>query len=813
MEELNMAGWLFDLRFGWRLLRRNMGVTLVAAMAMAVAIGVAGAVFSVVNAVLIQPLPFRDPQRLTSIWQVDPANAAQWRPVAPGNYADWRRMSQSFEEIGAALSISKTLTSFDEPETPLMQMVSSGYFNTLGVRPILGRAFLPEEDRPGARAVMLLSYELWQRAFGGERNIVGQTTELDGQPHEIIGVMPADFDNPIFGLTERPQVWIPLALAENGLDRRGNDHFVVARLAAGVTLDQAQRELTRVSEALKEQYPDTNRNITALVTPLKESVVRGARPAVLLLLGAVLFVLLIASSNAAHLLLTRSVAREREFALRRALGASAGRLLRQLVIESLLLMTFCGALGLLLTIWGARSVGLLIPTGLNIPHFNFQVDGNVAIFLMLISLLPGLALGLIPALYARRVNLVAGLAGTARATGSPGSRRLQRLLVIAETALSLALLIGAGLMAQSFRNLQHLDQGFEPNNLLTFRVSTRGAAYKDSERRQRFFKDIRDRLATIPGAQSVGATQFHPFYPQFGATTVLLEGQPTPEPGREPRATAVRATPDYFTAMQIGLLRGRLLNENDTAATPPVVVISAKMAREFWSGEDPLGKRLKFKGGMDVYRQVVGIVGDVRTDAFPPDPQPTIYAPLEQDSAPPTVAYVIRTTGDPLAFVEAAKKEVRMVDRAMPVYLTRSMDDIISGLDWRTRFVMSLLAIFSAVSLLLAVTGIYAALSYAVSQRTREMGIRMALGADRSDILKLVIAQGMRLTLIGVIIGAAAAATLTRLMASLLFGVGATDPATFAMIALLLLIVALMASYLPARRATKVDPIIALRHE
>ncbi|MFL6273965.1 MAG: ABC transporter permease [Blastocatellia bacterium] len=808
-----MTGWLSDLRFGLRLLRRNLEVTLVAVLAMALAIGVAGTVFSVVNAILIQPLPFSQPHRLVAVWQVDPANPAQWRPCAPGNYADWRRMNGSFEEIGAAVSISKTLTSFDEAETPLMQMVSAGYFETLGVRPILGREFTPEEDRRGARAVVLLSYELWQRAFGGDGAVIGRTTELDGVPFEIVGVMPADFDNPIFGLTERPQAWIPLALPENGLDRRGNDHVVVARLAAGVSVDQAQQELSRLSAALKEQYPDTNRNVTALVVPLKESIVRGVRPAVLLLLGAVLFVLLIASSNVAHLLLTRSVVREREFALRRALGASASRLLRQLVIESLLLMTCCAVPGLLLTLWGTHSVGWLIPTGFNIPHFDFQIDRNVLLFTLLIALLPGLMLGLIPALYARRVNLVKGLTGTARATGSPGSRRLQRFLVIAETALSLALLIGAGLMVQSFRNLQRLDQGFDPTNVLTFRVSTRGAQYQESDRRQRFFKEVNDRLTAMPGVEAVGATQFHPFYPQFGATTVLLEGQPLPEPGKEPRATAIHSSPDYFSAMRIGLLRGRLFTEADTGATPAVVVISATMAQALWSSEDPLGKRLKIKGSGDVYRQVVGIVSDVRTDQFPPDPQPTVYMPIEQDVAPPTIAYVMRTTSDPKAFVEAAKREVHAVDRAMPVYLVRSLAEIVGGLDWRTRFVMSLLAIFSVLSLLLAVTGIYAALSYVVSQRTREIGVRMAIGAERRDILRLVVAQGMRLTLIGIGIGVVAAVALTRLMASLLFGVSATDPVTFVLLTLLLLLVALLACYLPARRATQVDPIVALRCE
>ena len=794
-------------------MRRNPEVTVIAVLAMAIAIGAAGTVFSVVNAVLIQPLPFGDPERLVAIWQVDAANTDLWRPVSAGNSADWRRMSQSFEKAGAAVNISKTLTSFDEPDTPLMQTVSAGYFDALGVQPIMGRAFLPEEDRPGARAVILLSYELWQRRFGGDRDILGRTTELDGEAYEIIGVMPRGFDNPIFGLTVSPEAWLPLALRETGLDRRGNDHYVVARLASGVTLNQAQQELTRIAEELKQQYPDTNQNIGALVAPLKESVVRGVRPAVLLLMGAVVFVLLIASSNVAHLLLTRSVTREREFAVRQALGAGTLRLARQLVIESLLLSLLCAAPGLLLTIWGTESVGTLIPTGLNIPHFDFRVNPNVILFTLAIAVLPGIVLGLIPALYARRVSIVSGLAGTGRATGSPSSRRLQQLLVIAETALSLALLVGAGLMVQSFRNLQRLDQGFDPANLLTFRVSTRGAAYRDSEQRQRFFKEIQDRFAEIPGVQSVGGTQFHPFYPQFGLTTVTLEGQPAPEPGKEPRATAIRSTPEYFAAMKIPLLQGRFFTENDRAETPLVAVVSAKMARQLWGDEDPLGKRLAIGNNRSALRQIVGVVGDVRTDFFPPDPQPTLYLPLVQDTAPAAIAYVLRTTSNPLGFTEAAAKEVRAVDRAMPVYLVRSMDDIVSGLDWRTRFVMSLLAIFSAISLVLAVTGIYAALSYVVSQQTREIGIRMALGADRTRVLKLVLGRGMKLTLCGVAIGLIASFAMSRLMANLLFNLSAADPVTFIAVPLVLSGVALAACFVPARRAARVDPLVALKRE
>jgi putative ABC transport system permease protein len=808
-----MTGWLSDLRFAWRLSRRNLEVTIVAVVAMAIAIGIAGTMFSVVNAILIQPLAFKDPERLVAIWQVDPAHPAVTQPTAAGNFADWRRMSQSFESIGGALNISRTLTSFDDPQTPLMQQVSAGYFEALGVKPILGRTFAPEEDKPGARAVLVLSNELWQHGFGGDPNVIGRTTELDSVPFQIIGVMPAGFDNPIFGLTEKPQVWLPLAQPETGLTRRGNNYYVVARLRSGVSLNAAQQELTRISADLKQQYPETNRNITAVAVPLKESVVRGVRSGVLLLLGAVLFVLLIASSNVAHLLLTRSVVREREFAVRQALGAGVGHLLRQLVIESLLLMTFCAVPGLVLTILGGRSVGWLIPTGLNIPRFNFQVDSTAILFTLAISLIPGVALGLVPALYARRVNLVSRLTGTTRTTGGRGSRKLQRLLVIAETALSLALLIGAGLMVQSFRNLQRLDQGFDPGNVLTFRVSTRGAEYKESDRRHRFFKEIHDRLSTIPGVQAVGVSVFHPFYPNFGLNPVLIEGQPIPEPGKEPRITVISISPDYLPAMSIALLKGRSFASTDTKGTSPVALVSAKMAQRIWGSENPLGRRLKIGDNQGVSREVVGVVGDVRSDGFPPDPQPMIYLPLEQDPAPVAIAYVLRTSGDPYKFLEAAQKEVRQVDRAMPVYLIRSMDEIVRGMDWRTRFVMSLLAIFSVLSLLLAVTGIYAALSYMVSQQTREIGIRLALGAQRPQVLKLVLGQGMKLALTGVLIGAGASLVVTRLLSSLLFSVGANDPTTFVFVAALLALVALLACWLPAKRATKVEPIIALRSE
>jgi len=813
LGELNMSGLLADIHFGFRLLRKSPEVTTVAVIAMAIAIGVAGTIFSVVNTVLIQPLPCSDPARLVSVWQVDPANPATWQPAAAGNYVDWHTMSQSFEKIGAAVNVSRTLTSFDEPETPLMQMVSSGYFDVLGIKPILGRTFTTDEDIPGAKAVLVLSYELWQRRFNSDLNIIGQTTELDGQTCEIIGVMPEGFDNPIFGLTERPQVWLQLTLPQSGLDRRGKDHYVIARLASGRTVNQAQQEMTRISEELKQQHPDTNRNVAALVAPLKESVVRGVRPAVLLLLGAVFFVLLIASSNVAHLLLARSVAREQEFALRRALGAGTGRLVRQLIVESLSLMMLCTIPGLLLTIWGTQSVGLLIPAGLNIPHFDFIVDSNVIVFTLAISIIAGVVLGLVPAIYARRVNLVSGLVGAGRTSGSFSSQRIQKVLVVGEIALSLSLLICAGLMVQSFRNLQRVDQGFDPANVLTFRVSTRGAEYKESQQRARFFKEVRDSLSTMPGVLSVGMAQFHPFYPQFGATIVALEGEPVPEPGKEPRVSAIRNTPDYFSAMKIPLLQGRLFSEYDTDTTQLVVVVSAKMAHQMWGNADPIGKRLAIGNSREGFREVVGVVGDVRTDSFPPDPQSTVYLPMEQDTAPTGVAYVLRTADSPLTYVDAAKKKVWSIDRSLPVFLVRSMEEIVSGMDWRTRFVMSLLAIFSVLSLLLAITGIYAALSYVVSKRAREIGIRMALGAQKGDVLKLLFGQGIKLTFLGIALGALASFALTRVMSNLLFGISSSDAMTFVTVSALLTGVAAIACLVPARRATKVDPIIALKSQ
>jgi putative ABC transport system permease protein len=805
-------GFLLDLRFGWRLLRRNLETTISAILTMSLAIGVSGTMFSVVNAILVQPLPFNQPDRLVGVWHIDGRNAATWRPTSAATFLDWSKSTKSFESIGAAVNTSRTLTSFDDPETPLMQVVSQGYFDTIGVRPLLGRTFSSEDDRIGANAVMILSYELWQRRFGADASVIGSATNLDNVSHQIIGVMPEGFDNPIFGLPEKPQVWIPLRHPETGLDRRGNDHFVIARLKEGVTLHEAQDDVARISASIAEQYPDTNRNVTARVAPLKEIIVRDVRSAVWFLLASVLLVVLIASANVAHLQLSRSIERAREFALRRALGAGTARVIRQLLSESLVLMVLCAVPGMLLTLWGTRAVGLLIPSGLNIPSFEFRMDLNVILFTLGISFLPAVLLGLIPAVHAGS-QIVKGLGGMARSAGASGANRIQKVLVVAEAALSLTLLVGAALMLQSFRNLERLDQGFDSRQSLTFRVSTRGAEYQSNESRQRFFNELGDRFAAIPGVTAVGAAQSHPFYPQFALTTALPEGRPVPEPGKELRLTALRCSPQYLPTMKISLLRGRGLENTDENLRTPVALVSVKAAKLLWGNDDPIGKRVALGSSPEVLREVVGIVADVRSDRFPPVPQPALYLPLEQDDAPAALAYVLRTNGEPLHYLEAVRKEVAQVDRSMPVYLVRSLEEIVEGLDWRTRFVTSLLSIFSALAVMLSVTGAYAALSYVVSQKTREIGVRVALGASRADVMRMVASQGLRLAAVGTGIGVLASLALSRLLSSLLFGVGAFDRLTLAAAAILTLLVSLVASSIPAWRASRVDPLIAIRTE
>lgn len=805
-----MHGWLQDFRFGLRALRRSPGSTAVAVVALGVAIGAAATLFAVVNGVLIRPLPFPEADRLVAIWHVHTADPDTWLRATAGNFTDWRRLARSFDRVAAASNRSFTLTSFEEPDTPLMREVSHGYFETLGVEPLLGRTFRPEDDRPGAEPVLILSHELWQQRFGGDPGVLGSTTELDGMPHEIVGVMPPGVDNPAFTTPVPPQLWFPYADAESGLDRRRPDRLVVARLAPGVRLEQAQEEMDGIAAALEEEYPEANRGVRARVAPLAELLVRNLRPAVWLLFGAVLFVLVVAAGNVANLLLTRTVGRQREIAVRRALGAGRRRVVRQLVAESLLLTLGAGGLGLLAAAWGAGSVGLLLPDGFQ-RQFDVTMDGNVALFTLAVSLLVGTVFGLVSGAHALRGGLEQALGvGASRATGGPASRRLRQLLVVGEVALSLMLLVAAGLMVRSFTRLDRLEPGFNPESLLTFRVSTRGPAYTEGAAREAFFREVLEGIRNLPGVEAAGVTHVAPFFPQFFTASVTVDAEPPPEPGREPQVALRRILPGYFEAMEIPLLQGRALRMDDDAEAPPVALVSRTLARELWPGRSPVGESLTSDG---VSRRVVGVVGDVRSDGMPPVPGPLLYVPLVQDPQAPSVSYVVRARGEPMALLPDIQGQVRAVDRGMPVYLVQTMEEILAAMDWRSRFLSQLLSLFAFLALGLAATGIYAVLSYAVSQRSREIGIRMALGARRQDVLALVLRGGLGLAGAGVALGLLGALGLSRLLANQLYGVSATDPVTYGAVSLLLAALVLLASYVPARRATRVDPVETLGAE
>ncbi|HEX9636466.1 MAG TPA: ABC transporter permease [Acidobacteriota bacterium] len=809
-----MQGWWVDLKFSWRMLRQRPAISLVAVTAIAVAIGSTSTMFSVVNALLLEPLPFKDSGRLVGIWEVDPAAPDNWRFASQGSFSDWRRLSRSFERLVAGRNRSFTLTSFEDGDTPLMREISHGYFETLGVQPLLGRTFRADEDRAGGPAVMLLSYELWQRRFGADPDIVGRSTELDGRPFEIVGVIPAEHFNPLFGLDVRPQAWIPLALPEGGLDRTDGGHLVMARLKPAVRLEQAADELRRISTVLAEQYPDTHSAIVAKVTGLAEPITRRARPGILLLFGAVVFVLLVACGNVANLLLTRALERHREIAIRRALGAGTAQLVRQLLTESVVLGLLGGTLGLLLAYWGSAALPRLLPRGPGVPSFDFPIDISVLLFTFGISILTGLVFGLAPAAQALRLDLESALrSGAGRLSADSGKRRLRGALVVGEMALSLMLLIGAGLTIRSFNRLQGLDPGFDPRSMLTLRVSTRGPDYEEGAQREAFYRKVVEGVATIPGVEAVGAAQFMPFFSVFGEVPATLDAGPALEPGTEPRVLVRRATPGFLEAMRIPLLRGRSIDDRDVAGAPNVALVSRTMAQRLWGERDPIGASLTLLDGAGVSRRVVGIVGDVRSAQSPPLPHPIVYLPLAQDPAVTSMSIVLRTRGAPLSFLGAVERQVRAIDRSMPVYFVMTMRQMLDNMDGGSRTLTTLLSVFASLAVLLAVSGLYAVLSYLVSQRTKEIGIRVALGAGRAAVIGMVLRSGLSLAALGIAAGLAGALALSRLLESQLYGVTATDPAIYAGLCALMFATVLIASALPALRAVRIDPIRALREE
>jgi len=801
-----MNGWILDVRASVRALRQAPQLALVAIAAIALSIGVASTMFSVLDGIVLRPLPFPHPERLVAIWERDPAQPDTWLAGSELSVGAWLARSRSFELAVAGRNVSYTLTSFEDGDTPLMRLVSHGYFELLGIAPQLGRTFTAEEDRRGAPPVVLLSHELWQRRFGGDPQVVGRTTGIDGRATTIVGVMPPATDNPVFGTGNAPHAWLPLALPESGLDRRQNGHVTLARLREGVGIDAARHELAAISAQLRREHPEHERE--ALVVPAAERLVREARPAALLLFGSGLFVLLVACGNVANLQLTRALERRREIALRQALGASRRHLLRQLLTEGVLLASIGAFAGLLLAYWAIAALPLLLPDG----GFRFDLDAGVLAFTLAVALLSGIGFGLVPALHALRPDLAGTLgAGAVRATADGRRQWLRRGLVVGEVALSLVLLIGAGLMLRSFARLQALDPGFDPDGALTFRVSTRGPEYRDAARRADFYQRVADGLRETPGVVAAGGVQFMPLFPAFGQVPVTADGRDA-EPGREERAVYLRATPGFFEAMAMPVLRGRGIEPRDAADAAPVAVVSQSLARLLFGDEDPLGRRVA-GGPRGIAREIVGVVGDVRGNDSSARPGAILYVPLAQDAELAAMSFVMRTRSDPLSLLPAAERAVRSVDRAMPVYVPQTLRELLDSLDAPRAALRSLLGAFAGLGLALAVTGIYAALSYNVSRRTRELGIRIALGATRRDVLLEVLGGALLLAAAGIAVGLALSYGLSGVLRGQLYGIEATDPATYAALATLLVLVVLASSAAPALRAASVDPTVALREE
>jgi putative ABC transport system permease protein len=785
-----------DIRYGFRMLWKNPGFTLIAVLALALGIGANTAIFSVVNAVLLRPLPYKDADRLVYIGLSLP------------DYRDVEESNQVFDGMAVFASNQYNLTGTENAEQVLGAVVSTNFFPLLGTAQ-LGRTFSAADDR---EPLAVISYDLWQRRFGGQQDVLGKTLGLSGKPHTIVGVMPPEFQFP----NSQFKVWVPLGSAmeatpEQAQNRQLRIFRSIAHLKPGVTLAQAQADVDAISNRLQQQYPDTNAGVRLRVVSIYERLVGDVRPALLIILGTVGLILLIACANVANLLLARTTAREREIAIRSALGAGRWRVVRQLLTESVLLASIGGALGILLAAW---SIDLLPMLGAqDIPRADaIRIDLPVLLFTTGASLLTGLLFGLAPALQALKVNLNESLKEGGRdGIGGSRGRRLRGVLVVAEVALAVVVLIGAGLLIKSFSRLLNVNAGFKTENLLTMNVNL--SNFKEPQKRTALVNQLLEQIKRIPGVERVGgATGLPPQTPQR-ATNFEVEGLPNLNPD-ESGSYFIAATPDYFRALETPLTAGRAFDEHDTETSAPVVIINQSLARRLFPNSSAVGRRLKLVNPEQTsdWREIVGVVGDIKYSGLDDPGESAIYTPFAQ--TPFLWSYfMVRTNSSPMNVSASLQRAVSAVDENLTAARIKPMDQLVSETVAQPRFNALLLGIFAALALVLAAVGIYGVISYTVAQRTREIGIRMALGAQGKDVLKLVVGQGMTLALIGVATGLAAAFALTRLMASLLFNVSATDPVTFVLIALLLALVALLACYIPARRAMRVDPMEALRYE
>ena len=805
-----MSTLLQDIRYALRMFVKKPGFTIMVVVALALGIGANTAIFSVVNAVLLRPLPYSEPDRIVKVWEIHPN--AKLRDdkanVSPANFIDWADQNEVFEQIAAYEGNRRgfNLTSGGESEHIEGSRVSASLFPLLGVQPVLGRSFTEEEDRQGNNRVIILSQGFWQRRFGSDRDILGRTLTLNLKSYTVIGVMPADFDVP-----QSVDFWVPLAFDDEEAKTRDFHYLgVIARLKPGVTVDEARAGMNVIAQRLEQQYPETNSKLGAHLTLLSEHLVGPIRPTLLILLGAVWLVLLIACANTANLLLARAAARQKEIAIRQALGASRLRLIKQMLTESLMLALLGGSIGAIIALWGTDLLASLGPESLSrLGHI--KIDARVLGFTLTLSLLTGVIFGLMPALQASRPRLNELLKEGGRSSGISLRSRTRSLLVISEVALSLMLLIGAGLMVKSFLRLQSVTPGFNPDNLLTVKLSPTISKFRNKSEGIAFYQQVERQIQSLPGVVSVGAVTHLPLSEDNLRLTFNIEGRAAQAPDERYLAEARAVSPNYFQAMMIPVLSGRSFTERDNIQSAPAIIINAKMADVYWPGEDPIGKRLIMEGEK-APREIVGVVGDVKHWGLEEESRPEMYWPLYQEPLVFT-SVVIRSTSDPASLAAAVKSEVKAIDDDQPVYRIRTMEQLLSRSVAAQRFSMLLLAIFALAALVLAAVGIYGVIAYSVSQRTREIGIRMAMGAQARDVLGLVVSQGLKLATAGVAIGVLGAFALTRVMSGLLYGVSVTDFQTFIAIPLLLTLVAAIASYIPARRATKVDPMVALRYE
>jgi len=811
-----MGNLVQDLRYGFRMLAKSPGFTVVAVLTLALGIGANSAIFSVVNSVLLAPLPYPGASRLVSVYQK--TADGNYNVFSTPNFLAWRDQMRVFEQFAAVRPAAFNLSGGDKPERIIGANVSVGMFPLLGVNPVLGRMFLDQEDQPAGRRVVILSYGFWQRRFGGDPNVLGKPLTLSGASYTVVGVMPRGFTLP----QGDHELWAPLQLNPadvNGASRGIHWIWGLARLRPGISPEQAQKEADNVAHRLGQEYPQTDAGQGLLLVPLIDDVVGNVRPVLWILLGAVGLVLLIACANVANLLLARASVRQREIAVRAALGASRPRTVCQLLTESFLLAVLGGTIGLAIAFRSVPALVSLAPAA-SIPRVeDIAVDGKVLIFTLIMTLMTGLVFGVVPALQASKCDLNETLKQAGRSSDSNlGHRRVRSALVVSEVAVAVMLLVGAGLLLRSFVRLRNVNPGFNVGHILSLQISVPGSK-SSVEQLTEFRRQVVERVAALPGVASAALTRDLPLNGVDPSLFFSIEGRPPVAPGKEPVARWRMTTPGYFRTLGVSLLAGRDFTDQDTPTSDGVAIISQAMAKQYWPNEDPVGKVIRpGYPGVTKLCTIVGVVGDVRQWLAIDEP-PTAYYPYSQIPASlgpiifGRVTLVVRAASDPSSLANAIRQEIHSIDGDAPVYQVSSMDQLLASAAASTRFQMVLLGIFAAVGLLLAAVGIYGLISYSVTQRTREIGVRMALGAGPGDVLRMVVRQGVILSLMGVGAGLAAALGLTRLMSSLLYGVTPTDFATFGFVPFGLMAVAALASYIPARRATKVDPMVALRYE